>query len=145
MLDNAYMMFDTALLIFRKQKKETYAKRMETLRSDYASVFEEMTSYVGAASDKAAAAKEVGEAFSENVFNNYSKNGRLRGSLKSDLSLFMVYYVFPALLLTQDENATLIADNLRDEWVKKFGNTGMGYTTYNEIYGNFREKIFGLF
>lgn len=145
MLDNAYTMFDTTKLMFRKLKKETYAQRMETFRTDYASIYDEMTSAVAASEDKAAKAAEIGEVFAENVFNHYAKRGRMRSAVRADLCLFMVYYVFPALLLTQDENATLIADNLRDAWVDKFGNKGMGYASYDEIYASFKEKIFGMF
>lgn len=145
MLSNAYTMFDSSKLMFKKLKKETYAERMDEFRSDYASIYNEMTKTVANAIDKEAAAKEVGEAFAENVYDHYAKRGKVRGTASSDLCLFMVYYVFPALLLTEDENATLIADNVRDAWVKKFKNEGMGYATYEEIYGSFKEKIFGLF
>lgn len=145
MLSNAYTMFDSSKLMFKKLKKETYAQRMDEFRSDYASIYNEMTKTVADAIDKEAAAIEVGEAFTENVYNHYAKRGKVRGTASSDLCLFMVYYVFPALLLTEDENATLIADNIRDAWIKKFKNEGMGYATYEEIYGSFKEKIFGLF
>ena len=69
----------------------------------------------------------------------------MNGRTQADLNFFMIYYVFPAILLVENENVTLIADAIRDEWRKAFKNSQISYTDYESLLGSFREKIFGIF
>lgn len=144
MFENAYEMFDFSLINFRRGKKNLYEQRMEEFRKVYGHYFDEMNEYVNAAEDKEAAAVEVAKAFTDSAFNNFAKRGKVRGRASSDSVLFMIYYVFPAIQLTEGENAKLICDKLRDDFSVRFGNPQMGYTTYKEIYDGFRDKIFGI-
>lgn len=57
----------------------------------------------------------------------------------------MIYYVFPAILMTEYKDAKIIADHLRDEWGRRFKDSKIEYTDYDSLYGAFREKIFGIF
>jgi len=125
-------------------KKPQYKQNMYNFRVEYGEDFQELIEYVSAAEDKKAAACEVGTSFSEKVFDLYAKKGKVKGTIKADLSLFMIYYVFPAILLTNDECATVLCDELKDAWNLKF-NEKIGYTDYDTIYDGFKDKIFGLF
>ena len=60
-------------------------------------------------------------------------------------NFFMIYYVFPAILLSDDECAPCLCDGIRDSWNARFANTNINYTTYNKLYSSFRNKIFGIF
>ena len=72
------------------------------------------------------------------------KEDRRRSQM--DINLFMIYFVFPAILLTQSEYAGLLADAVRDEWRGRFRESAqLNYTTYEEIYSTFQEKFLGLF
>lgn len=63
-----------------------------------------------------------------------------------DINLFMIYFVFPAILLTHSEYAGRLADAIRDEWRGHFKNSAqLSYTTFEEISGTFQEKFLGLF
>ena len=62
-----------------------------------------------------------------------------------DLNFFMIYYVFPAILMTQNDNAKLMADTLCETWGKSFKDSKIGYTDYDTLYESFKEKIFGIF
>lgn len=145
MLESIYEIYEPANLVFRKAKKQTYETRMDEFRKEYGHYFKEMIEYVNGADDQDAARKEVSEIFTDNMFNHFAKNGKVRGAMHSDLCLYMVYYVFPALLLEEDAKTSPLADALRDAWVSKFNNKGMGYITYQDVYDNFKEKIFGIF
>lgn len=145
MFENAYEMFDLSMIKFKKAKKATYEQRMETFRKEYGQYFDEMNLYVNAAEDKEQAAEDVAKAFTDSAFNHFAKRGKVRGLIGSDAVLFMIFYVFPAILLTEGENATLICDKIRDDFSVRFGNPQMGYATFDEIHDSFREKIFGLF
>lgn len=145
MLENANEMFDLSLIKFRKNKKVTYDQRMEAFRNEHGHYIDEMLAYIDAAEDKETAAAEAAKAFTDSAFNRYAKRGKIRGVSGSDPTLFMIFYVFPAIQLTEAENAILLCDKLRDEFSVRFGNPQMGYTTFAEIRDSFSEKIFGLF
>lgn len=144
MFENAYEMFDLDKIEFRKSKKKVYEERVGEFRENYGHYIDEMLSYVGSADSKEEAALTVGKDFSENVFNHFAKKGKIRGIKKADLCMFMIYYVFPSILLTENENAELTADKLLEVWRDKFDNPQMGYTTYENILSSFKEKIFGF-
>lgn len=145
MLENVHEMFDFGLLEFRRARKKTYEDRMRLFRQTNGHYLTEMLEYVGQAEDKEAAAKELGETFSTNVYDAFAKRGKIGGAKNQDLCIFMIYYTFPALLLTQNENAKLLCDKLLEAWRVKFNNPNMSYGEYDTILGEFKEKIFGLF
>lgn len=63
-----------------------------------------------------------------------------------DINLMMIYYVFPAILLTESECAVMLADAIRDEWRGRFRDSEqLDYTTYEELSNTFKEKFLGMF
>ena len=75
----------------------------------------------------------------------FEKRGKIDGTTQIDLNFFMIYYVFPAILMTEHKNARLLADVLCEKWGMTFKNSKIGYTDYDTLYKSFREKIFGIF
>ena len=90
-------------------------------------------------------AKEISKVFIAAVKERFEKKGKIKGYIQMDLNFFMIYYVFPAILMTQHEEAKLIADTLCEDWGNSFKDSKIGYTDYDTIYNSFKEKIFGLF
>ena len=144
MLDNIERIFTDLELMLRKLKKLSYEENMKRFREEQGHFIDEMTAFASAAGDKTAAAAEVANTFCDKVFDAFSKGGKMKGRKQADLTFFMIYYVFPAILLTENECAALICDALRDAWNKKFG-TNISYTTYEKLHSSFRNKIFGIF
>lgn len=145
MLDQVETIFDNMLVMMKKLKKDSYEKNMKTFRETYGHFFDEMVQYADASEDKEAAAREAAIVFTEAVNRKYAVKGKIRPRTQADLNFFMIYYVFPAILLTASENSDLIAKSIRDEWKMKFKDSNINYTDYDRIYGGFREKIFGIF
>lgn len=145
MLNQVETMFDDMLPMMKKLKKSSYEKNMKAFREKYGHFFEEMAEYVEAAENKEAAAEEAAAVFTNAVKEKFSVHGKIRSRTQADLNFFMIYYVFPAVLLTESEDKDLIADRIRKEWAVKFKDSNIGYTDYDKIYGGFREKIFGIF
>ncbi len=145
MFDNAASMFEGYKTKLKKIKKKTYEERFDAFFSTNRSCLEDMALYVKGRDDADTAAAEVANIFAENVFAEYGRNGKIAGSEKMDLSLFMIYYVFPAMLKLDDPNSTRICDAIRDEWRKRTDNPTFDYTTYEDLHGSFQEKLFGLF
>ena len=145
MLNQVETMFDNMLDMMKKLKKATYEKHMKDFLDKNGHFFTEMAQHVEAAEDKDAAAKEVAVVFTEAVNKKFSVKGKIRPRTQADLNFFMIYYVFPAVLLAESEDKDLIAKNIRDEWAAKFKDSNIAYADYDKIYGGFRQEIFGIF
>lgn len=145
MLDQVETMFDGMVDMMKKLKKSSYKKNMESFRGKNEHFFQEMTQYVEEKESKEEAAEEVAEAFTTAVEKNFSVRGKMKSRTQADLNFFMIYYVFPAILLEKSEYSDLIAGKIRDLWRKKFKNSNIEYTSYDRLYETFREKILGIF
>ena len=97
------------------------------------------------AEDKEKAAKEIAVSFVDQVEGHFKVNGKIGGRTQADLNFFMIYYTFPAILLSAGENGKMIADAVCGQWGERFKDSKIGYADYDTIYKGFREKIFGIF
>ncbi len=147
MLDHVETVFEEMKPMMKKLKKKTYETNMEEFLEKHGHYFYEMTDHVGNVDDKSAAADELARTFTEKVEKAYisPKKGRIEPVVQLDLNFFMIYYIFPAILKTEHEDARLVADHLRDEWNRRFKDSNIQYTDYDSLYASFREKIFGIF
>ncbi|MCM1174505.1 MAG: hypothetical protein NC341_05570 [Blautia sp.] len=145
MLENVESMFDGMLDMMKKLKKASYEKNMEAFREKNGHFFREMIQYVERKEDKEAAAEEIADVFTDAVREKFSVKGKIRPRTQIDMNFFMIYYVFPAILLEESETNDIIAAGIRDKWGAKFKDSRIQYADYDKIYGAFREKIFGIF
>lgn len=145
MLEHVESMFDDMSDMMKKLKKVSYENNMKGFRERNAHFFLEMTAYTEQAEDHDAAAGVVADAFVTTVKEAFSVNGRMKSRMQADLNFFMIYYVFPALLLTENEYADLLAKSICNLWGQTFKDSKIGYADYDKIHGAFREKIFGIF
>ncbi len=145
MLDNVATIFDNVDEMLKKLKKVQYEERMESFRKAYGHYFDEMLEHTAASEDKNAAADEVAGIFSKATFDRFAKKGKIKSYKQVDLNFFMVYFVFPAILLTGHEDADTVCNALKNAWNATFKDTNLSYTDYDTLYKSFRTKIFGLF
>ncbi|MCR4740691.1 MAG: hypothetical protein K5886_10600 [Lachnospiraceae bacterium] len=145
MLDHVEVIFNDLEFMLRKLKKASYEANMNRFRAEQGHFIDEMISFVKASDDPAEAAGEVGRSFAEGIFNAFEKKGKINGRRQADLNFFMIYYVFPAVLLTDEECADSLCTGIKDAWNKRFKDTNISYTTYDKLYNSFRTKIFGIF
>ena len=145
MLEQVPQIFDNMDNMIRKLSKKSYEAHMDHFRREHGHYFYEMTYYVEESEDRDKAARELADDFTGKVRGAFEKNGKIKGTLQVDLNFFMVYYVFPAILLTKYECAELICQSLCDSWEKTFPGNKIGYTDYDKLYNAIREKIFGIF
>lgn len=144
MLEQTEQLFADMVPMLKHLKKATYAKNMEEFRSKFDPFFQEMTRQVQDAPDPAQAARDLGGLFVEKVWNAHQKHGRVNGRTQSDLDFFMIYYVFPAILCTEHEQAKAVADGICAAWPGRFKGSNISYASYEEIYNGFRTKILGF-
>lgn len=145
MLEGVEKIFDNMEQMMKKLKKASYEKNMDAFRQEHGHFFSEMTDYVETAEDKEKAAGEVALSFVEKTRKRYEKKGRMPGRTQADLNFFMIYYTFPAILMTESEYGKTVADAICRKWGEDFKDSKIGYTDYDSIYKGFREKIFGIF
>ena len=146
MLEQAGMMFDNMEIMLYRIKKKVYQERMEQFREKNQETLAEMTGLVEQGTDREAAAAQVAKALADVVEQRFAKRGKISGRSQMDINLMMIYYVFPAILLTQSECAVFLADAIRDEWRRRFRDSAqLQYTTFEELCSNFQEKFLGIF
>ena len=145
MLNQVESIFDDMIAMLKKIKKKTYEPRMKDFRERYGHYFTEMTEYLDSMEDKEQAAQDVADAFVAAVKSHAEVKGKIGGRKQVDMNFFMIYYVFPAILLTEPENADDIDKAICKKWGKTFKDSNIGYTTYEKLNESFRNKIFGIF
>ena len=145
MLNQVECIFDDMVAMLKKIKKKTYEPRMKDFRERYGHYFTEMTKYLDSMEDKEQAAQDVADAFVAAVKSHAEVKGKIGGRKQADMNFFMIYYVFPAILLTEHVNADDIAKAICKKWGKTFKDSNIGYTTYEKLNESFRNKIFGIF
>ena len=147
MLDNSAMMFDDIKNKLKGLKKKSYEAKMAEFLKEHGHYIDEMISYVNAAKSQEEAAKEVAKCLVDEVENQFAtgRKHKIPQHLQVDLNFFMIYFVFPAILKTQQEQSKIVADAICAEWGMRFKDSKIGYTDYDTLYNSFREKIFGIF
>ncbi len=145
MLEGIEKIFDGMQPMMKKLKKASYEKNMEGFREAHGRYFSEMADYMEKAGEKEAAAKEIGISFVDQVEAHFKVNGKIGGRVQADLNFFMIYYVFPAILLSGGEYGKMTADAICSQWGERVKDSKIGYADYDTIYKGFREKIFGIF
>lgn len=151
MLDHGEALFENMQDMMKKLKKATYEERMEAFLTRHETYLDGMIGQVAAGREREAAAAEAAERFTEQVRTAFSAKGKINSRTQADLNFFMIYYVFPAILLRAQKNAEeecgrMLADHIRDSWRVKFRDSSkLQYADYDKIHDSFREKIFGIF
>ena len=147
MLTNIEIIFDNQQAMMKHLKKKSYEENMKVFLGKNGHYFTEMNEYMDAADDKERAAKELGTCFVDAVEKKFAKGkkGKIASPIQADLNMFMIYYVFPAILKTEHADSKILADGVCNAWREKFKGGQIGYTDYDSIYNSFREKIFGIF
>lgn len=144
MLEHIETVFDDMKNMLKGLKKKSYETRMRDFRERNSHFFREMIEYTEKSGDRESAAKEIADVFTAAVEKRFSVNGKMKSRTQADLNFFMIYFVFPALLLEKNENCVLLADSIRDAWRASFRESEISYTDYDKLYGAFHEKIFGI-
>lgn len=145
MLSGVEEIFTDMKIMMKKLKKSSYEKNMDAFRQNYKEYFQEMVFFVDDAEDSEKAAEEIAGEFVDKVEQKYAVKGKIGGRMQADLNFFMIYYVFPAILLEDDQNGRVAADAICREWGARFKESNIRYADYDTIYNGFREKIFGIF
>ena len=144
MLQQVEAVFENMAPMLKGLKKKTYETNMKAFREKNNEFFFEMMDQLKFG-DKEVIARHLSNSFVAAVKQLFEKRGKIKGSTQMDLNFFMIYYVFPAILMTQSEDAKLMADTLCETWGNSFKDSKIGYTEYDKLYESFKEKIFGIF
>lgn len=147
MLNNIETIFDNQQDMMKHLKKKSYEQNMNTFLGKNQHYFTEMNEYMDSAEDKEKAAKELGACFVDAVEKKFAKGqkAKIPAPVQADLNMFMIYFVFPAVLKTGHADCKVLADGLCNAWRGRFKGGQIGYTDYDTLYNSFREKIFGIF
>lgn len=144
MLQRVESMFADMAPMLKGLKKKKYETNMKAFREKNNEFFFEMVEQLNF-ENKEAVARHISNSFVNAVKQIFEKRGKISGKVQMDLNFFMIYYVFPSILMTQNDNAKLMADTLCETWGSSFKDSKIGYTDYDTLHESFKEKIFGIF
>lgn len=144
MLERAEEIFDDMPEMLKNLKKASYEKNMNEFRRKYDHYILEMLSNIEQSFSPADRTKEAAVSFVNAVETRFAEKKKINPRIKADITLFMVYYVFPAILLNENEHSVLLVQSLCEEFNSRF-QASLRYTDYNSLYNSFQEKIFGIF
>jgi hypothetical protein len=143
-MENVGTVFDGMQSMMKKLKKDSYQKNMIEFRSRNQTFLLEIVEYMEKDEEKEKAAKEIADNFVNQIAQRFSAGGKIKSRIQVDLNFFMIYYVFPAILLTESEHAVLLADAICSAWGNRFKESKIQYTDYDKLYTSFHDKIFGI-
>ena len=144
MLQQVEAVFENMAPMLKGLKKKTYEVNMKAFREKNNEFFFSLMDQLKIG-NKEVIAQHLSNSFVNAVKQIYEKRGKIKGNVQMDLNFFMIYYVFPAILMTQSDDAKLMADTLCETWGSSFKDSKIGYTEYDKLYESFKEKIFGIF
>ena len=143
MLQQVETMFEDMAPMLKGLKKKNYETNMKAFREKNNEFFFQMMDQLKT-EKKEVVAKHISNSFVAAVKQIFEKRGKIKGKVQMDLNFFMIYYVFPSILMTQSDDAKLMADTLCETWGNSFKDAKIGYTDYDTLYESFKEKIFGI-
>lgn len=144
MLQQVEAVFENMAPMLKGLKKKTYEANMKAFREKNNEFFFSLMDQLKIG-NKEVIAQHLSNSFVAAVKQIFEKRGKIKGNIQMDLNFFMIYYVFPAILMTQSDDAKLMADTLCETWGSSFKDSKIGYTEYDKLYESFKEKIFGIF
>ncbi len=145
MLEQMPSLFDQyeKKLVFSSHKRKTYEAYFEAFCKEQGKLLSEMTDLLDTREDKDTAADEIAMCMVGAVNEKYRKWGRVSAKRRTDLGFYLIYYVFPAILLTEHPDAKLLADHIRDIWNREMKEK-ISYADYETIRESFQDKLLGL-
>ena len=132
-------LFDDYEILLTGFNRAKYIKNMQVFKEKYNDALTELYRN----------SKEEYRSFCEAVYKRYSFLGKVGKMKKKDLNLFMIYYIFPSMLLKGEDNAEKEmahtgCDSLLKTWNSVF-DTDISYLEYPVILEGFNDKLFGVF
>ena len=145
MLERMPSLFDQyeKKLVFSAHKRKTYEAYFEAFCKEHGKLLSEMTDFMSEREDKETAADEIAMRMVDVVNEKYRKWGHVSAKRRTDLGFYLIYYVFPALLLTEHPDAKLLADHIRDVWNREMKEK-ISYADYETIRQSFQDKLLGM-
>lgn len=144
MLQGIEQIFDNITEMITGLKRTTYQEKFKTFQAEYGYYFEEMSAYMKETENHEAAAEAVGIRLMHAAEKKCGNRcGKLDGRTRSELSLFMVYYIFPSILKQGGDMETL-AEGVLKVSRKTLRNKELQCADYDTIYYGFSDKILGF-
>ena len=137
------IIFENDIIMMRKLNKKLYEKNMTTFREKYGELIDSLLAEIADGAEPEKLSGEVGERCVNQIFAAFEKRGKMKKAVQMEKELYMIYYLFPAILLTGNDKASMLCDGIRDSWNAKFGKN-INYTDYDNIYAGFVNKLFGI-
>lgn len=132
-------MYAEANTMLKGIHKSSYAANMERFRKVYAGQLRELLTAAEQDGPQTAAEQLV-----ESLKSSFSVRGRIPARVQVDLNAFTVYYVLPALALTEDLPCFGLIDAICGLWPKAFRRSTIHFASYETILNSFQRSFLGI-
>ena len=131
----------TGLKNFKKSRYEDFFK---AYRSDLGDVYDNINKLYES-DDKDEVLNEAALSLVSWAKDKYDGTGKFFKEQKLlDMQCMMVFYVLPGILANGHEEDRQLADSVVGQWRAAFKDSKIEAATYEELYGGFRDSIFGF-
>lgn len=144
MIENTEALFYGSEGIIQVKSKKEYEGAMEFFKNHGAVEMDKILGAIDEATDKDAACAEFAQELVEKVKETFSKRGKIKMGRQMEINLYMVYYIFPYILMAEKDYSQGLCDKLQEVWAKSFKNSDIKYATYDSILGGFQTRILGI-
>ncbi len=131
----------TGLKNFKKNRYESF---FNAYRNDLSDVYSNINKLYDM-DDKEEALNEAALSLVSWAKDTYDSTGRFSKEQKLlDMQCMMVFYVLPGILANGHEDDRALTDSIVGQWRAAFAGSKIEAATYDELYGGFRDTIFGF-
>ena len=132
-------MYAEANTMLKGIHKSSYAANMERFRQVYAGQLHGLLAAAEQDGPQTAAEQLV-----ESLKSGFSVRGKIPACVQADLNAFTVYYVLPALALTEDPLRFGLIDAICGLWPKAFRRSTIHFASYETILNSFQRSFLGI-
>ncbi len=137
--------FEDMELLIKNPNKVTYDLYFQKFCEKNNSFFNLMLSDIENSTNKEEASSDVSNRFIEAIRSVYgNKKGVIKGYHLVDINMFMIQYVFPAILKLDSEYNSLLVENICENWSSTFKGSKLQHTTYETIFNGLKNKFMGI-
>lgn len=132
-------MYTDANTMLKGINKKSYAANMKDFREVHGLELISLLDIAKKDGFNAAAGQLV-----DSVKEDFAVKGKIPAYVQADLNVFTVYYVLPALAMTDDPSSTSLIDAICTVWERTFHRGKIGYAPYETILDSFQRSFLGI-
>ncbi len=137
--------FEDMEMFIKNLNKTTYDTNFHKFYEKHNIFFHSLLSDIENYDNKEDAANDLSMRFIEAVRSTYgNKKGVIKSYFLVDINMFVIQYIFPAIMKVESEYNLLLVESLRENWSTTFKGSNLQHTTFETIFSGLKNKFLGI-